>query len=130
MVIDTSALLAVIFGEPEAVVFAEILAASKMNLCCAVTALEARIVVEARKGHGAAKDFQVLLDAANITIVDFSADHSRLAVAAWRQYGKGNHKARLNMGDCCSYALAKAVRQPLLFKGEDFSRTDIAVVRY
>jgi ribonuclease VapC len=130
MVVDTSALLAVIFEEGEADSFADILATSEVTLCSAVSVLEASIVVEARKGRAAAADFQALLDVAKIKVVDFSPEHARLAVTAWRRYGKGNHKAGLNMGDCCAYALAKAVRQPLLFKDGDFSQTDIAVVKH
>lgn len=130
MVVDTSALLAVIFEEVEAEIFADILATSDATLCSAVSALEAGIVIEARKGRAAAKDFQALLDVAKIKVVGFTPEQSQAAMAAWRRYGKGNHKAGLNMGDCCAYALARTSRQPLLFKGSDFSRTDIAVVRY
>jgi ribonuclease VapC len=130
MVVDTSALLAVIFEEAEAETFADILATSDATLCSAVSVLEAGIVIEARKGRAAARDFQSLLEVAKIKVVDFTPEQSQVAVAAWRRYGKGNHKAGLNMGDCCAYALARTSRQPLLFKGGDFSQTDIAVVRY
>lgn len=130
MVIDTSALLAIIFGEPEAEIFADMLATSEVTLCSAVSALEAGIVVEARKGRSAAKDFQAFVEIAKIKVVEFTPEQSRIALSAWRRFGKGNHKAGLNLGDCSAYALSKASRQPLLFKGDDFSKTDVAVVKY
>jgi ribonuclease VapC len=130
MVVDTSALLAVIFEEAEAEVLAEILAASDNTLCSAVSVLEASIVIEARKGRAAGNDFQAFLDLAKIKVVDFSGEQGRIATQAWRKFGKGNHKAGLNMGDCCTYALSKISRQALLFKGKDFSLTDVATVKY
>ena len=123
MVVDTSALLAVVFEEPECTRFAELLATSETNLCSAVSALEAGIVIEARKGKTAARDFQAFLGAAKIRLVDFTPEQAGLALEAWRRFGKGNHKAGLNLGDCCVYALAKSARRPLLFKGKDFSQT-------
>ena len=130
MVVDTSAVLAVIFEEAEAAVFAEILAGSETTLCSSVSLLEAGIVIKARKGRAAEKDFRDFLALARIKVVEFSASQSAIAMQAWRKYGKGNHKAGLNLGDCCAYALSKDLRQPLLYKGNDFSRTDVAAVRY
>ncbi len=130
MVVDTSALLAVIFEETEAGVFAGILATSENTLCSAVSLLEAGIVIEARKGREAGKDFQAFLDLAKIKVVEFSGEQAAIAVQAWRKYGKGNHKAALNMGDCCVYALCKVSRQALLFKGNDFALTDVMAVKY
>jgi len=130
MVIDTSALLAVIFNESEAETFAELLATSDTTLLSAVSWLEAGIVIEAKKGKGAARDYQSFLATARVKIVEFTLDQGRIALEAWRDYGKGNHKAGLNLGDCCAYALSKASGRPLLFKGRDFSQTDVAAVRY
>jgi ribonuclease VapC len=130
MVVDTSALLAIIFEEAEAAVLAEILAASDNTLCSAVSVLEASIVVEARKGRAAGNDFHAFLDLAKIKVVEFSGEQAAIASQAWRRFGKGNHKAGLNMGDCCTYALSKVSRQALLFKGNDFSLTDLATVKY
>ena len=130
MVVDTSALLAVIFEEAEAAVLAEILATSDNTLCSAVSVLEAGIVIEARKGRAAGTDFQVFLDLAKIKVVEFSSEQASIATQAWRKFGKGNHKAGLNMGDCCTYALSKTTRQALLFKGNDFSLTDVMAVKY
>ena len=83
-----------------------------------------------RKGRAAGNDFQVFLDLAKIKVVEFSGEQARIATQAWRKFGKGNHKAGLNMGDCCVYALSKATRQALLFKGNDFALTDLATVKY
>lgn len=130
MVIDTSALLAVVFDESEAATFAELLATSEATLLSAVSWLEAGIVIEARKGKDAARDYQSFLATARVKIVEFTADQGRIALEAWRSYGKGNHKAGLNLGDCCAYALSKVSGRPLLFKGKDFSQTDVAAVRY
>lgn len=130
MVVDTSAILAVLFEEAEAALFAEILAASEGTLCSAVSLLEAGIVLEARKGRAAEKDFLEFLDLARIKVAEFSAGQSAIAMQTWRRYGKGNHKAGLNLGDCCAYALSKDARQPLLYKGREFSHTDVVAVRY
>lgn len=130
MIVDTSAILAVVFEEPEAAAIAEILATSDNSWCSAVSVLEASIVVEARKGRAAVADFQAFLDLARIKVMEFSAEQATVAVQAWRKFGKGNHKAGLNMGDCCAYALSKVTRQALLYKGNDFSHTDVATVKY
>jgi ribonuclease VapC len=91
----------------------------------AFNALETGIVVEARKGEAGGREFDLLIHRAQIEIVAMNADQAELARAAWRKYGKGNHPAGLNIGDCCAYALAKYSGEPLLFKGNDFSQTDI-----
>lgn len=130
MVVDTSAVLAVVFEEPEAAAFAELLATSSLTLISAVSWLEAGIVVEARKGRAAVRDYRSLLAAARVKTVEFTAEQAQVAMAAWQRYGKGHHKAGLNLGDCCAYALSKTAGRPLLFKGADFSQTDVAAVRY
>lgn len=130
MVIDTSALLAVVFDEPEAERFAELIAASGTTLLSSVSWLEAGIVIEARKGRDAAGDYEALLAAGHVKIVEFAPSQAAVALEAWRRYGKGNHKAALNFGDCCAYALSKASGQPLLFKGKDFPQTDVAAASY
>jgi ribonuclease VapC len=94
-------------------------------LISAFNALETGIVVEARKGAAGGREFDLLLHRARIEIVAMNADQTELARAAWSKYGKGNHPAGLNIGDCCAYALAKYSGEPLLFKGNDFSQTDI-----
>ena len=125
MVIDTSALIAILFGEPEALSFTRAVADESRKLISAFNALETGIVVEARKGDAGGREFDLLLHRAQIEIVAINADQAELARAAWRKYGKGNHPAGLNVGDCCAYSLAKYSGEPLLFKGNDFSQTDI-----
>jgi len=125
MVIDTSALIAILFGEPEALSFTRVLAGETLKWISSINALETGIVVEARKGEAGGREFDLLMHRAQIEIVAMNADQAELARAAWRKYGKGNHPAGLNIGDCCAYALAKYSGEPLLFKGDDFSQTDI-----
>ena len=125
MVIDTSALIAILFGELEASIFSRAIADDTRKLVSAFNALETGIVVEARKGDAGGREFDLLLHRAQIEIVTMNADQAELARAAWRKYGKGNHQAGLNIGDCCAYALAKYSGETLLFKGNDFSQTDV-----
>jgi ribonuclease VapC len=125
MVIDTSALVAILLGEPEAESFAFAIAGDHKRLISAFAALETGIVIEAKKGESGGRELDLLLHQARIEIVPLTAEHFEIARAAWRRYGKGRHPAGLNIGDCCSYALAKCAGEPLLFKGDDFSRTDI-----
>jgi ribonuclease VapC len=125
MVIDTSALIAILFGEPEASFFARAIADESQKLISAFNMLETGIVVEARKGEPGGRELDLLMHRAQIEIVAMNADQAEIARAAWRKYGKGNHPAGLNIGDCCAYALTKYSGEPLLFKGNDFSQTDI-----
>ena len=125
MVIDTSALIAILFGEPEASSFSIAVADESRKLISAFNALETGIVLEARKGEAGGRELDLLLHRAQIEIVAMNADQAELARTAWRKYGKGKHPAGLNIGDCCAYALAKYSGEPLLFKGNDFAQTDI-----
>jgi ribonuclease VapC len=125
MVIDSSALLAILLREPEAERFAQAIALDPKRLVSAVSALETAIVIHARKGPAGARELDLLIHAAGLTIVSLDSDQVLLARAAYEKYGKGHHPAALNMGDCCSYALACASAQPLLFKGNDFPQTDV-----
>ena len=84
--------------------------------------------MEAKKGEAGGRELDLLLHRARIETVAMNADHGELARSAWRHYGKGNHPAGLNIGDCCAYALAKYSGEPLLFKGDDFKQTDIRSV--
>ena len=128
MVIDTSAVIAILFGEPEAESFAQALADDPKRLMSAFNVLETGIVVEAKKGESGGRELDLLLHRARIEIVSMNEDQVELARSAWRNYGKGNHPAGLNIGDCCAYALAKYAGEPLLFKGDDFNQTDIQTV--
>lgn len=125
MVLDTSALMAILLGEPEAKALSEAIAADAKRLLSAFSALETAIVIEAKRGEAGSRELDLLIHKAKIEVVPLNAEQSELARKAWRLYGKGHHEAGLNIGDCCSYALSKYSGEPLLFKGEDFSRTDI-----
>lgn len=125
MVIDSSALLAILLREPEAEQFALAIANDPKRLVSAVSVFETAIVIHARKGPAGARELDLLLYTAGLTVVSLDSDQVLLARAAYEKYGKGYHPAALNLGDCCSYALACFSAQPLLFKGDDFPRTDV-----
>jgi ribonuclease VapC len=97
-------------------------------LLSAFSALETSIVIEVRKGESGSLALAQLLYRAKIEIVEMNKQQMQLALFAKRKFGKGHHPAKLNLGDCCSYALAKYSGEPLLFKGNDFSQTDIKAV--
>ena len=128
MVVDTSALIAILFGEPETESFVQALVNDPKKMISAFNILESAIVVEAKKGEAGGRELDLLVHRARIEIIPLNGDQVELALAAWRKYGKGNHPAGLNIGDCCAYALAKYSGEPLLFKGRDFSQTDIRPV--
>ncbi len=130
MVIDTSALVAILSLEPEAARLAQAIEADPTRLISAATLLEAGIVMEARLGAAGGKELDLLVAKAGVVIEPLTADQASTAREAWRRFGKGRHAAALNFGDCCSYALARATGEPLLFKGTDFANTDIAAVSY
>lgn len=125
MIIDTSALLAVTFDEPDSAGFAAALGAAPRLQISAATWLEAHIVVHQRKQPLVSARFDELLERLRPEVVPVSQDHASAAWRAYQRFGRGNHPARLNYGDCFAYALAKVTGEPLLFKGTDFSQTDI-----
>ncbi|MEX2543475.1 MAG: type II toxin-antitoxin system VapC family toxin [Trueperaceae bacterium] len=125
MVIDTSAILAVLENEAEASTFKLEIASAAVRLMSAGTYLETAMVVESRKGADGIGELRLLLGSAGIRLVPFDAEQAMTAQQAFSRYGKGRHRAALNFGDCFSYALAKSTGEPLLFKGNDFSETDI-----
>jgi ribonuclease VapC len=126
MVIDSSAIVAIVFRERESQRLAEAIAAAPEKLMSVVNWLEVMMVVESRLGREAANEARLILE--ELQVRPFPADVKQLheAVDAWRRYGKGRHPAGLNMGDCCAYAAAVVLGQELLFKGADFGLTDIA----
>lgn len=126
MVIDTSAVVAVVLGEDDAERFAQALDASAESWMSAANVIEATIVVEARQGPEATRDLNLLLETAQVVVQPLGLDDVPTAVEAWRRFGKGRHPAGLNLGDCFAYALAHTRGDALLFKGEDFRQTDIA----
>jgi ribonuclease VapC len=128
MVLDSSAVLAVLFDEPERRAFTLSIERDPRRLMSAANVLESALVAEARRGEPAGRELDLLLHRADVLLVPVDADQVEFARSAWRRFGKGRHPAGLNFGDCFAYALASASGEPLLFKGEDFARTDIAAV--
>ena len=128
MVIDTSAVLAIPFSEPDAVIFAQAIESDPVRLMSAATLLEAAIVIEARHGFAGNQKLDEFVSEAQIVVSPVTKEQITLARIAYRTYGKGRHRASLNFGDCFSYALAKEVGQPLLFKGDDFVHSDIPAI--
>ncbi len=128
MIIDTSAIIAILGDEPERREFNEVIESTADCSLSVASFVEASIVLEARHGYDGVRDLDLLISTAGIELVQVDASQARIARDAFRRYGKGRHPAGLNFGDCFSYALAKVTRQPLLFKGDDFSLTDIASV--
>ena len=128
MVLDTSAILALLLDEPEAEEFRTALELDDTRIVSAATLLEAAVVIEARKGDAAGRELDRLIDKAGIAVVSVDADQVEEARRAWRRFGRGRHEAGLNYGDLFSYALSRTTGEPLLFKGDDFRRTDVARV--
>ena len=128
MVIDTSAIVAVLLGEPEAEALVRAIASEPSRLVSAFSLLEASAVLLARKGPAALRELDLFVHAAGVTVVAFDEQQSTAAREAYERFGRGRHPAGLNLGDCCAYALARVSGQPLLFKGDDFRRTDLAQV--
>jgi len=129
LVLDSSALLAILFGEPEQKAFLDLIFDTAERRISAFSILEAGSVVLARKGSAGRLIFDSLCEELTLEVVPFTAEHMRLARQAWERFGKGRHPAALNLGDCCSYALARATGDPLLFKGNDFPQTDLDLIR-
>ena len=125
MVVDTSAIAAILFGEEDAERFTAAIEADPTRFISAASVLEAVIVVETRKGPPGERELDLLLLKAGIETVAFNEEQLRLARHAFRTYGKGRHAAGLNFGDCFSYAVSRTTGEPLLFKGDDFAMTDV-----
>jgi ribonuclease VapC len=125
MVIDTSALLAILQDEPERRKFNEAIEMADSRRMSAVTFVESSMVVESRFGAEGVRDLDRLIERAEVEIVPVDVQQARTAREAFARFGKGRHAAGLNFGDCFSYALARVLGEPLLFKGEDFGRTDV-----
>jgi ribonuclease VapC len=128
MVIDTSALVVMLSDEPEAERFETAVEADPVRLMSTASYLETAIVIETRFGEPGGRELDLWLHRAAVDLVGVDSDQADAARVAYRIYGKGRHRAGLKYGDCFSYALAKVSGQPLLFKGDDFARTDIRVV--
>ncbi len=131
MVLDTSALLAILLAEPEANAMVRAVAAAERRLVGAPTWVEASAVMTARKGSSGEVALDALMDRLEVEVVPLSVAAGRLARLAYSRFGKGvGDPAVLNFGDCLSYGVAVAEREPLLFKGDDFVQTDVNVAGY
>lgn len=127
MVLDTSAIVAILLNEPERHRFVRLIEAAPVRQLSAASRVETTLVIEGRKRDAGRADLELFLREAEVEIVPVTLEHVNLACEAYRRYGRGRDPAGLNFGDVFAYALAKATGQTLLFKGDDFTRTYIAV---
>ena len=125
MIVDTSALVAILYDEPEAAFYTQLIHDADRCLISAANFVELTMVIEGQIGPEAGRQCDVFLRRAEIAIEPFTEEQAHLARQAFLDFGKGRHPAGLNLGDCYAYALAKVTREPLLFKGNDFGKTDI-----
>ena len=128
MIVDSSAVIAILFDEPDREKITRAIGDDERRFMSAATLLEASIVVEAKRGEHAGRELDLLLHRADVEIVPFDTEQSRVAMTAWRRFGKGRHPAALNFGDCFAYALSAVSGEPLLFTGTGFAKTDVAAV--
>ncbi|MBV8120991.1 MAG: type II toxin-antitoxin system VapC family toxin [Alphaproteobacteria bacterium] len=127
MIIDTSALVAILFAEPDAAAYASALVTARERRLSAASYLETAIVIDGKRDPIASRRFDDLLREAQIVIEPVDESQARVARDAYRDFGRGSgHPARLNFGDCFAYALSRCRAEPLLYKGDDFSHTDVA----
>lgn len=127
MIVDTSALVAILYREAEAAAFVQVIHDTEICRISVANYLELSMVIENQLGPEGMRQAEAFIRRAGIVIEPVTVEQGELARQAFLDFGRGRHKAGLNFGDCFAYALAKATGEPLLFKGEDFSRTDIAV---
>ena len=128
MIVDTSAIAAIFFGEPEAAQFTQLIYDADRCRISAANFVELSIVIEAQIGPDAGRQCDAFFRRAGIAIEPVTVDQAHIARQAFLDFGKLRHPAGLNFGDCFAYALAKVMAEPLLFKGEDFRKTDVASV--
>jgi ribonuclease VapC len=129
VILDTSVLVAILFQEPEAEDFARLILAADICRLSVANQLELAIVLERQARPDAARQAEAFLRAAAIVVEPVTLQQGALARQAYYDFGRGRHRARLNFGDCFAYALAKAMDEPLLFKGREFVQTDVRVAR-
>lgn len=130
MIIDSSALIAILRAEPEAAFCAKAIASAPVRRMSAASFVEIAAVIDGSRDPVASRRLDELIVEARIVVEAVTETQAQIARAAYRDFGKGSgHPAQLNFGDCFAYALAKAVSEPLLFKGNDFHQTDITVMR-
>jgi ribonuclease VapC len=128
MILDTSALVAVLFGEPEANSYIQMIHNADRCLISAGSFLELSIVIERQTGPDVMRQCDMFFRRAGIIVEPFTVEQAHIARQAFHDFGKGRHPAGLNFGDCFAYALTKITGEPLLFKGKDFGKTDIVCV--
>ncbi|ERR1700743_716296 len=128
MVIDTSAVAAIFFHEPERDLFLELIMTAEKCLISAATVVETGIVLESRHGLAIARELDLFLHEANIEIISVDQTQAEQALLSYRRYGKGRHPAALNFGDCFTHALAVVSNEPVLAKGDEFRRADLQVL--
>lgn len=125
MILDSSAVLAILFREPDFEAYEAAIASAPYRRISAANFVEVSIVVESRGGHAVVQQWDALVREAGIAVESVTEEQALIARQAFSDYGKGRHPAALNFGDCFAYALAKSIGEPLLFKGQDFRQTDI-----
>ena len=126
MIIDASALIAILRDEPDAIVYARAIETASRRRVSAVNFVEAAVVIDGSRDPIASRRFDELFAAARLIVEPVTEEQARLARETYRDFGRGSgHPARLNFGDCFAYALAKVTNEPLLYKGDDFSQTDL-----
>lgn len=130
MIIDSSVIVAILRREPEADAFGEAIEQAPVRRISAVNYVEAAVVMDSRRDPMVSRDLDDLLRQSHTILEAVTPEHAMLARETYRLYGKGHHRAGLNLGDCFAYALAKDKGEPLLFKGADFKRTDVEVAKY
>jgi ribonuclease VapC len=130
VIVDSSAILAILFNEPNAALYAMAIASASSCRISAANYVEAAVVVDSQSPAAGPRQFDAFMRRAGIVIEPVTEEHALVARQAYADFGKGRHPAGLNFGDCFSYALAMVSGEPLLFKGNDFSQTDVQVVRH
>jgi ribonuclease VapC len=129
MIVDTSAIVAILFDEDDAEIYARAITRAESCRISAATFVETAIVVEAQTKNNGSRQLDAFIRRAGIAIEPVTEEQAHIARQAFIDFGKGRHSAGLNYGDCFSYALSKATREPLLFKGKDFAKTDLTAAQ-
>jgi ribonuclease VapC len=129
MILDTSAIIAILFAEDDAEIYAQAITRADSCRLSAATFVETAIVVESQTKNNGSRQLDAFIRRAGIAIDPVTEEQAHIARQAFIDFGKGRHPAGLNYGDCFSYALSKATREPLLFKGKDFAKTDLSAAR-
>ena len=130
MIVDTSAIIAVLRDEPDARAISGVLQRAPVCRISAATYVEAAVVIDSNRNPVLSRRFDDMLRDARVRIESLTLEQAKIARQAYRDFGKGSHKAGLNFGDCFAYALAKEMDEPLLFKGDDFRHTDVEAAEF